>query len=272
MALQAWGAYGDPVAGRALPARRHARHGARTAARRAAGAGSARTRSPGSDIRLGNGRSTWPPPRCDAAAGWRPSCGRTALAADDRRAAARRCDGEVGPARRPQGVVQGGRRPRGAARSASTAGTRKGTTRCVVVLPPLTTIPIVCSPGRFLRRRSQTNREPGRRTTGGGRPSPDDVPRSRRCTQGAACERAQARSASRRWRRSISGSGASSCGTRSCRTPRVSSTAIAIRWWPADDMCSRSTSHSRESRYSRSRQKSTIVAPRTSATSRTSSL
>ena len=61
-------------------------------------------------------------------------------------------------------------------------------------------------------------------------------------------------------------------GTRSCSTPSASSTAIAIRWWPAEDMCSRSTSHSRGSRYSRSRQKSTTVAPWVSATSRTSSL
>ncbi len=112
--------------------------------------------------------------------------------AHDRCAAAGRCEREVRDARRPPGDV------RRRADRARQAGPRR-------------------------RRRPQGHVEPGGQasvaaltssvaTVGqrGDRSSPDDVPRSRRCTQGAAWLRAHARSVLRRWRLSICGSGASS--------------------------------------------------------------
>ena len=120
------------------------------------------------------------------------------------------------------------------------------------------------------RRRPSATRD--RAAKRGCRPSPEERPVSRRWIHGAACARAHARSAARRAAGSSGTAGPSGSRATSWPTPSRSSTAAAMCRWPRVDMWIRSTSHIRESRYSRIRQKSTRVAPSSSAASRTSSL
>ena len=57
-----------------------------------------------------------------------------------------------------------------------------------------------------------------------------------------------------------------------CGMPSTSRTWMAMNWWPAGPRCRRSWSQYLQSRSTRNRQKSTIVAPWRSADQRTSSL
>ncbi len=100
--------------------------------------------------------------------------------------------------------------------------------------------------------------------------SPEDRPVRRRCTQGPRKSRVQA-AFSRSCSRPASARVAVEPGSRapaSCATPRASSTANAMCWWPTAFRCIRSVSMTSAMVASRIRHMSTSVAPCRSLISR----
>src|ERR1700712_2547019 len=102
--------------------------------------------------------------------------------------------------------------------------------------------------------------------------SPEDLPVRRRCTQGPRKSRVQAAFSRSLSDRLSAGSVMRGSGSWSCRTPRPSSTAKAMCWWPTGFRCIRSVSITSGMARSRIRHMSTRVAPWRSLISRANSL